>query len=208
MSRTHNKPVIGVTGGVGAGKSTVAQTLGACGCEVIDADALGHEVIQTPSVRDALVARWGAGVRDADGRVDRAAVARIVFDDADELAFLNAQMHPPLRDRMAERIAHARRNRQRRGVALDAAVLFEAGWDDLCTHTVCVTAPRAQRTDRLRRERGWDEGELDRREKRQISLDTKLAMCDYTLENSSGVSRLRKQVRTLFHDILHSVDCS
>lgn len=198
-------PVLGVVGGIGSGKSSVAAELAALGCEVIDADAVGHETIQTPEVRDALVERWGEGVLDAAGRVDRSTVGEIVFDRLAELAFLNAVMHPRMRDRMAERIDAARREDGPPAVVLDAAVLFEAGWNALCTHTVFVDAPADVRLERVARERGWDEAELARREKTQISLDTKSAMCDYSLENSSSVTCLRMQVRTLFHAVVHSV---
>ncbi|MBS3734504.1 MAG: dephospho-CoA kinase [Phycisphaerae bacterium] len=207
MGTDDRKPVLGITGGVGAGKSTAAGALADLGCAIVDADVVGHEIIQTPPVRRALVARWGEDICDGEGRVDRRAVGGIVFADAAELAFLTAQMHPPMGARIGKRIAAARRRDDVRGVVLDAAVLFEAGWDALCTHTVFVSAPRGQRLERAAG-RGWDAAAVARREKMQFSLDTKSRMCDYTVENSSSVSCLCKQVRTLFREILHSVERS
>jgi dephospho-CoA kinase len=195
------KPVIGIVGGVGAGKSTVAAELGALGCAVIDADAVGHELLGEDEVRQALRQRWGDRVLRPDGSVDRKAVAAIVFSDADELAALNAVMHPRIRRRMERRIAAARIDTAVPAVAVDAAVLFEAGWDKLCTHVVFVSAGEDQRRQRVA-SRGWDEAAWRRREELQISLDTKRPKCDYTVENRSSVSYLREQIREIFHRIV------
>jgi dephospho-CoA kinase len=91
-------------------------------------------------------------------------------------------------------------------VVLDAAVLFEAGCEDACTHCVFVDAPAAVRKRRVTTRRGWTEREWQRREKAQFSLDRKRARCDYTIENGFSVPRLRQQIRQLFHRIRVDVD--
>jgi dephospho-CoA kinase len=199
------KPVIGIVGGVGAGKTAAAAEFAALGCRVIDADAVGHRLLDRPAVRDALIRRWGEGILAADGAIDRAAVARIVFADAEELPALNALVHPLIRERLEAEVAAARTDAAAPAVVIDAAVLFEAGWDDLCTHTVFVEAPEAVRAERSRG-RGWSAEDWSAREKSQIPLDTKAGMCDYTIDNSSSVSHLREQVRTLFHEVTRPVD--
>jgi len=200
--RSSKVPVIGVVGGVGAGKSTAARELAALGGSLIDADAIGHELLGEPDVQAALRARWGDRAILPGGQVDRGALARIVFADADELAALNAVMHPRIRRRIEQAIAAARRDPAVKAVVVDAAVLFEAGWDDLCTHVVFVAAPAEERRRRAATARGWDEAAWRRRENSQISLDTKAARCDYILQNRVNVSSLHEQARRIFKRIV------
>ena len=196
-------PVIGVVGGVGAGKTTVAAAFEDLGCARIDADALGHAVLGEPPMRQFVRRRWGPDCLRADGSVDRTAVGRIVFADPAELVALNAVTHPRIRRRVVERIDAARRAGAP-AVVLDAAVLFEAGWDDLCTHTVFVSASAEQRRRRARRRSGWSAAAWQAREKTQISLDKKAAACDYIIENDTTASDLRKRVRPLFDQIVRA----
>jgi dephospho-CoA kinase len=193
--------VVGIVGGVGAGKTMVAAAFEALGCARIDADALGHEVLGDPAVQAFVRNRWGPPCLRADGDVDRAAVGRIVFADPAELAALNEVTHPRIRRRIVERIASARRAGAPAAV-LDAAVLFEAGWDDLCTHTVFVAAPPAERRRRAAARSGWDAAAWAAREKTQISLDKKAASCDYMIENCTTVSDLQERVCSLFDQIV------
>lgn len=204
MDEAADKPVIGIASGIGAGKSTVAGLLGELGCEVIDADRLGHEVLADPDVQRAIGRTWGERVLRADGSVDRRRLAEIVFDSRGALARLNAILHPRIRRLAEARIAAARRRADVPAVVLDAPVLFEAGWNDLCTHLVFVRTPDDVRRQRVRDSRGWDTEHWRSRENSQISLDKKAAGCDYVVENSSSVPHLREQVRQLFHQILES----
>jgi dephospho-CoA kinase len=206
MSGDEHIPVIGLVGGVGAGKSTVAEGFAELGCAVIDADAIGHDVIQTPGVRDALVERWGRGILDGDGRVDRSAVAGIVFGDEGELAFLNGIMHPAIARRIERRIDELQQQDDVPAIVLDAAVMLEAGWDRQCDVLVFVDAPAGERFERVRASRGWDEDRWVERENSQFSIDRKATACDHRVRNSSSESHLREQVRTLFHRLVHNAD--
>jgi dephospho-CoA kinase len=205
-NQPKQKPVIGIVGGIGAGKTTVSEEFVRLGCALVDGDAIGHELLREEDVREQLRARWGEGVFAADGGVNRDSVARIVFADPSELRALNEILHPRIRARMEREIQQARADRAFRGVVVDAAVLFEARWDDLCTHTVFVGAPFDQRCGRIQAARGWDDQTLLRREKSQISLDKKAEKCDYSVDNSSSISHLREQVRELFQVILYEAD--
>jgi len=104
--------------------------------------------------------------------------------------------------RMAEQITSARITSVP-AVVLDAAVLLEAGWDDLCTDTVWIDAPAPNRQNRVRSSRGWDDQTLRQRESAQIPLDRKANRCSYRVRNDSSVSHLREQVRQLLHQITH-----
>jgi len=201
----ESKPVLGIVGGIGAGKSTAAAELAALGCVRVDGDAIGHELLGDREVLREIRRRWPAGVVGPDGRVDREALARRVFADPAELEALNAILHPRIRRRLAERIAAARRDPAARGIVVDAAVLLEAGWDEFCTHLVFVSAPEERRLERVSAQRGWGRRTWMQREKSQISLDKKAAKCDYTIDNRSSVSRLREQIRQLLHRICPDV---
>jgi len=199
-----SKPVIGILGGIGAGKSAVAAELGRLGCFVVDADAIGHQVLDEAEVLAQVVERWGAALLDEHGRVDRSRLAGVVFSDPRHLAALNGIMHGRIRRRMEAMIRQALADESVRGVAVDAAVLLEAGRDDLCTVLVFVDAPSEVREQRVREARHWTAPAWAEREKLQISLDKKAARCQYRLHNSSCAACLREQVRRWFEQFLPS----
>lgn len=199
----HSKPVIGVVGGIGSGKSEVAKAFAAEGCVAVDCDKLGHLHLDDPQVQASLRSRWGGGIFDGQGKIDRREVAKIVFASADELAALEKLLHPMIRSSIRQAIADAADKPDVPAVVVDAAVLFEAGWDELCTHTIFVKCDLEQRLARICQNRGWDKDELQRRESAQIPLDKKAERCCYIVDNSSSVSRLPEQVRRLLHQITH-----
>ena len=214
--------MIGLVGGVAAGKSTAAGEFARLGAAVVDGDAIGHRLLGAPAVQRAIRRRWGArvfslgqrgsparGRADSPGRdaaVDRAALGRIVFADPRELAALDGILHPRIRREMTRQIAAARRKASVPAVVVDAAVLFEAGWDDLCTAVVFVDSPASARARRAASGKGWHRARWRKRENSQISLDKKRRNSDYIMDNSFGVSRLRDQVRQIFLKIVHAAD--
>jgi len=205
MTGRVTMPVIGLVGGVGAGKSTAADQFAALGCTLIDADKIGHELLADEEVCRELRSRWGERVFRSDGFVDRAALADIVFKHSSELDALNQIMHPRIGGRIARRIEQAQRDCEVPAVVLDAATLFEAGWDNMCTHVVFVAAPHDRRVSGAA-SKGMDRQEWLLREKSQISLDNKRAKCYCTLDNSSSVSHLCEQVRRVFQRVVHQAD--
>jgi dephospho-CoA kinase len=198
--------VIGLVGGVAAGKSTVAAEMARLGAAVIDGDGIGHQVLRMPIVRRAVRRRWGAEVFSPDGQVDRAALGKIVFGSPAELAALNGILSPRIRRQIQRQIAAAKKSSAVTAIVLDAAILFEAGWDDLCSTVVFVRAPASGRARRAAAAKGWDRASWRRREIAQISLDMKRLKSDHIVDNSSGVPRLRDQVRRLFLGIVHAAD--
>jgi dephospho-CoA kinase len=200
------KPVIGIVGGVGAGKSAAAACFAALGCRRIDADKIGHDLLNGESIRRRVRRRWGDGVFLPGGTVNRRALGRLVFDDPAELRILNSILHPAIRREIRRRIAEGRRDPRTKALVLDAAVLFEAGWEEFCTDLVFVKSPRALRAARVKKARGWNRRTWQAREKSQISLDDKKKRCYHSVDNSSGVSHLSSQVRRVFNRIVTTQD--
>lgn len=191
------KPVLGLIGAIGAGKSTVAAVMGSLGGFVVDADTIGHEVLDEPAVRDQLVERWGSGILRDDGSVNRRAVGAIVFADPAERKVLEAAVFPRIHEREAELFALADADPAARFIVLDAAVLVEAGRLDVCKKLVFVDAPREERLKRLVARSGWTAEELTRREEAQLPLAEKRRLADATLDNDGDAGQLREAVVAL-----------
>ncbi|MCO6459060.1 MAG: dephospho-CoA kinase [Pirellulaceae bacterium] len=193
--------VIGIVGGVASGKSLVSAEFRRLGARVLDADRAGHEVLEEEPVRQALRDRWGAAVFDRQGKVDREAIARIVFapppDGPPERRFLEGLTHPRIRGRLQDEAVVARESGLP-AVVLDAALLLEAGWDRLCDVIVFVAAPRTARLERSLR-RGWTEQQFAAREAAQMSLEEKQSRASQTIDNSGSAAETVEQVRRLWH---------
>lgn len=191
------KPVIGLVGGIGAGKSTAAGCFSLRGGLVIDADALGHEALRQPEVVAAVVKRWGDGVRKPDGSLDRREIGRVVFGNSDERRALEGLVFPWITARCAADVANAMANPAVPFVVVDAAVLFEAGWHGNVDRIVYVDAPRDVRVARLAARSGWTEAELVAREAAQWPADEKKARADEILVNAAGPVELQEHVDRL-----------
>jgi dephospho-CoA kinase len=179
-------PVIGLVGSIGAGKSTAADWLASRGAHVLDADRVGHALLEQSPTRRLVLERFGPDIADpADAsRIDRAALGRVVFAAPKALADLERILHPRMRSTFAKAIAREQRRRRAKAIVLDAAVLFEAGWDDLCDLVVFVDAPRALRLERVAATRGWSAGQLEARERAQWPLDRKRAAAQVVVTNA------------------------
>jgi dephospho-CoA kinase len=193
-------PVIGIAGGIGAGKSAVAAAFARLGCFVIDSDARAKAALDREDVREALVSWWGPGILSAEGRVDRSRVASIVFTNAAERERLEQLVHPIVREDRAQMIRDARAAGAKAAI-VDAPLLFEAGVDAECDCVVFVESPREVRVERVRRSRGWDEQELDRREAAQMPLEEKRARCRFVVENLSDTTDLDAQVDGILREL-------
>lgn len=198
-------PVIGLIGGIGAGKSRVAEEFASLGALVLDADQIGHRLLEQRPSRDLVLERFGpsilaenSGAEGAEGAappIDRKALGKIVFSDASARRALEAILHPRMRRTFEKAIARASRKGEVGAVVLDAAVLIEAGWDDLCDLVVFVDAPREVRLARLAASRGWTAETLARREAAQLPLETKRQRADEVLVNGGDPNQLRNHVR-------------
>jgi dephospho-CoA kinase len=195
------KPVIGLIGGIGSGKSTVAQAFARQGAKVIVGDALGHEALRQLDIKERLVQRWGRDILDTAGEVDRRKIAAIVFaknpQAPNELRVLESWLFPWIEQRAAREIALARQDAQTRLIVLDAAVMLEAGWDRLCDRLVYVHAPREVRLKRLAEGRGWSLKEVEDRERAQRSLTEKATRAGAAVDNTGSAEDVQRQVDEL-----------
>ena len=196
------KPIIGLAGGIGSGKSAVADGFGTLGCGVINADHDVHQVLKEPDVVRQLAEWWGGSVIGADGNVDRKAVAKIVFNNPAETARLNSLIHPRVGSSRLKRTAELLADPQIQAVIWDAPLLFELGLERQCDAVIFVKAPYEQRVKRVAETRHWSASELDRREKMQFALDKKQNMADYVVDNSGEVSAILRQVQRVLSQVL------
>jgi dephospho-CoA kinase len=194
---TERKPVLGLIGGIGSGKSQVAAAFARRGAKIIAGDELAHEALRQPEVKDQVARRWGPDLINETGEVRRRQLAGIVFADPMKLKALEALVHPWIKRRMAEEIEKAREDPAVRFIVLDAAVMLEAGWNELCDRLVFVDAPREVRLQRLAGQRGWTAEELTARERAQLPLTEKASRADHAIDNSGSFAHLERQVDDL-----------
>jgi dephospho-CoA kinase len=187
-------PVVGIVGGIGAGKSLVADALARRGGHLIPADQLGHEALRQEDVKRVVVERFGPAVLDEGGAVSRRRLGARVFGDEAERRALEAIVFPYIGRRVGEEIARAAGVAGARFVVLDAAVMLEAGWAGACDRILFVDAPRDVRLARLRATRGWTEEELRRREAAQLPLEEKRRRADAVIDNAGTPAALEAQV--------------
>lgn len=190
--------IIGIVGGVASGKSLVTDCLARQGVAVLDADREGHEVLREPEVVAALTARWGSGILNPDGHVNRSAVAKLVFapgGDADR-AFLDGISHPRIAARLRQQIEEVQATGRAKIVVLDAALLLETGWSRLCDAIWFVAAPAEIRRQRALA-RGWSPEQWQAREAAQWPVEDKLRHATAVIDNSRQPEETCEQVREL-----------
>jgi dephospho-CoA kinase len=195
--RNGSKPVIGLIGAIGAGKTSAAAAFQSRGGMVINADALGHAALEEPAIRQQLVARWGTRIIRDDGTLDRRAIAGIVFPESGERVALERLVFPYIRERATAEILRAQQDSNVRFIVLDAAVLLEAGWNDVCDRIVYIDAPRAVRLARLATRSGWTADDLRAREAAQWPDSEKVKRADAVIVNEGSPERLQGRLDEL-----------
>jgi dephospho-CoA kinase len=199
---SSTKPIIGITGGIGAGKSTVARILSQLGCFVVDSDDLARQALLDPVVLETLVLWWGRGILDPQGQIDRRAIAGIVFTRPAERKRLESLVHPWIEKRRLARFKTAPDAAP--ALVIDAPLLVEAGIDEQCDAVIFVNSDRSVRLDRLTQNRGWSDRELNQREESQLPLDAKRSRADYVIDNDGDLPSLTGRVRQTLHEIVQS----
>jgi len=190
--------VIGLTGGILSGKSTIAQILAEKGAAVIDADKLAHEAYKPGTkLNNALVDEFGPDIRKADGSIDRKKLSDIVFSDKRALARLNRIVHPLIKDIARTKIQSYRK----KGVpviVLEGALLIEAGWTDLADEVWVVLVPPEVAVARLKERGGLSEDEARARIQAQITSSERTKYADVIINTDCSLPEVRAQVDKLW----------
>ncbi|MFC1987820.1 dephospho-CoA kinase [Chloroflexota bacterium] len=187
--------VIGLTGGIGSGKSTVSQYLRELGAVIIDADKVGHEALKpdTETWRD-IVATFGRQILTHSGEVDRKKLGEIVFNNPEALLRLNRIMHPRMHDMMKSRIEEYRQQ----GidvVVLEAALLIEANWTPRVDEVWVIIAPEAMILERIKKQRGLEEPQTLARIRSQLPAEERVKHADVIINNDGDLDEMKVRVK-------------
>lgn len=190
--------VIGLTGSIGTGKSEVASRLRALGAAMINADQVGHEAYAPGSESwKEVVDTFGEGILQPNGEIDRRKLGDIVFSDAGQLAKLNRIMHPRMARMVADRVERLR-SQAVEVVVVEAALLFEAGWDSLVDEVWVTDSPVDAVVRRLGSRNRLDEAEVKKRIAAQMERRERLARADVVVDNSGDIAALGETVNSLW----------
>ena len=203
MGAAGKKPIIGILGGIGSGKSTAAAEFAKLGCKVIDADKIAHELLEEPSVKEKVVGLFSRSILNPEGKIVREKLAEVVFTDADKLSSINEIIHPIVLQRAEKLIKKYNSQKQVKAIILDMPLLVEVGWDKRCNKLIFVNCDQKLRLNRAKK-LGFDKNQVKIRENFQISLDNKANLADNTIENNSDFSVLAKQVVNIFSYIMYN----
>jgi len=198
------KPItIGLTGGIGSGKSTAAKILAELGAPAIDADKVGHEIYQpgAPAYQE-LIDAFGEGILAPDRTIDRRKLGPIVFADPAALKRLNAIVHPKMFARMSEMVAAMRHGGETRPIVIEAAILIEANWQSLFDEIWLVTAAREHVIDRVERDRGLKPEQIEARIRAQLSDEERRKCATSVIHNDGTLEELRAAVTRLWQEAL------
>lgn len=199
-------PVIGVVGGIGSGKSFFAQTLAKRkNLVIVNADAVGHAVLERPEICQQIQKRFGQAVVAADGSINRRALGRLVFGTSPEQKLAKADLesivHPPLATELHRQILEAQAAGHVDAIILDAAILLEAGWRRFCDFVVMIDVPAELRWQRVQATRGWTRSEFESREASQLPIADKRAAADFIVKNVGPEDEVARQCLQIIEQI-------
>ncbi|MBI3783437.1 MAG: dephospho-CoA kinase [Deltaproteobacteria bacterium] len=194
---------IGLTGGIGSGKSSATEILAEFGAAVINADSVGHDIYRPGTdgwkkVSDA----FGSGIVAADGSIDRKKLGAIVFADPAALKRLNAIVHPLISDEVKRRIAALRASGFRLPIVVEAAILIEANWQPLVDEVWLLVAGKAAVVQRLRAQRGVTTADIEARIAAQLDDPTRRRQADVVIENDASLDSLRHKLHDAWMQLL------
>ena len=194
---------VGLTGGIGSGKSTVAKILAELGAPSFDADKVGHEIYRPegPAYHE-VIAAFGSAVVAPDGTIDRKKLGPIVFADPAQLKRLESIVHPRMFERMGEMVAEMRAKGATAPIVVEAAILIEAHWQPLFDEIWLVVAPREKVVQRVELERGLKPEQTEARIKAQLSDDERRKHSTIVIDNGGTIDELRGHVSSLWLELL------
>ena len=192
-------PTIGLVGGIGSGKSTVAKAFRSLGCIVANADENAKKALLDEDIKNQLVAWWGKDILNEGGSVSHEALSEIVFQDKTQRLRLESILHPRAKQLQDEQFGLASENTK--ALIIDAPLLLEAGLEEQCDVIVFVEASLEIRQNRVKKNREWSIEEINRREAVQLPLDMKRNKADYVVINETVLDEVHNQVEQILEDI-------
>jgi len=190
---------VGLTGGLASGKTFVGEALAGYGCLLIQADELGHQLMEPGGeVYDRVVAEFGKEILSGDGRIDRRRLAGMVFAQPARLELLNSLVHPPVVSREEELAAEFAARQPRGIVVVEAAILIETGSYKRFHRLILVTCAEQQQVERAMRRDGADEADVRARLSRQIPLEQKRKFADFVIDTSGSKADTLRQTRAVY----------
>lgn len=196
--------MIGILGGIGSGKSSVAHSVSEFNLHIIDADKIGHALLSDLDIQSQLRTQFGDEIFANPKTIDRSRLACRVFGDSrehrDSLKQLNEILHPAIRREIHSEIDSVSRDVD--AVILDAALLLEGGWDATCDWLIFVDTPIELRQQRVQENRGWSDSELSKRESTQLSVNVKKDRADFVVDNSGAIAAAAAQMKQIFESLL------
>ncbi len=198
------RKIIGITGGIGSGKSSVAAEFARLGCAVIDADAIVSRLLEDENVISSLKNALGEEITGDDGKIDRHSMAGIVFKSKKNVELTNSIIHPLVLEQTEKLIKKYNHCENVKAIVLDMPLLVEVGWDKKCDKLIFIDSTEANRAARAAQKSLKTEKNLKNRQKFQISLDTKAEIAHYTINNNSDLQALADQVVRIFSIIMNN----
>jgi len=194
---------IGLTGGIGSGKSTVTRLLAELGAPIVDADKVGHAIYEPggPAYPD-MIAAFGEGILAPDRTIDRKKLGPIVFADPAALKRLNSIVHPKMFARMREMVEEMRAAGERKPIVIEAAILIEANWQPLFNEIWLVVTSRDRVLDRIERDRGMQRAQIEARIKAQLPDEERRNHASTVITNDGTVEELQARVADLWRGAL------
>lgn len=191
----YGQLIIGLTGGIASGKSTVSAMLAELGAAIVDADQVAREVVLPgePALRE-IVQTFGQAVLNEDGTLNRKKLGEIVFADEAKRKRLEGILHPAIREVMSGRISSLERENPDRLVVADIPLLYESGLDRLYPEVLLVYVPQSVQLERLMKRNGYSEEEARQRLAAQLPIDEKKQKADWIIDNSGSLEDTREQV--------------
>ena len=194
---------IGLTGGIGSGKSTVAQILGEFGAPILDADKVAHTTYAPGApAYDAVIAAFGAQVIAPDRTIDRKKLGSIVFGNPDRLNQLTSIVWPATRESIRRNVAELRASGAKLPIVVEAAILIEANWQPLFDEIWLVRASREQVVARIESQRGLKPAETEARIRAQLSDEERAKHATLVIENNGSLEELREMLKTVWAEAL------
>lgn len=198
--------LIGLSGGIGGGKSTVAGMFVRLGACVMDADRIAHAALEQPRIIKEVIKNFNCnGLLDEKYRLSRKTLAGLVFQNRKNLLKLNRIVHPFVIKTLTKTIRNLRNSRNLSAAVIDAPLLFETGLDRLCDILIFVDTPPGKRLKRLKTARKWDKNQIVMREKHQFPVGYKKRHSQIIIDNSGTLPKTYQQVKNIFNFVSHTL---